>query len=62
MCLTKTVAHMPPKRKEPSPKREDAKNQLETMAKDYSTFPIRNAASAVDVSSTLVYHIFHDDL
>ena len=30
-----TVAHMSPKRKEPSPKREDAKNQLEIMATDF---------------------------
>ena len=32
------------------------------MATDYSTFSIRKAASAVGVSPTLVYHIFHDDL
>ena len=54
-----TVAHMPPKRREPSPKREDAKNQLETMATDFSTFSIRKAASAVGGSATLVYHILH---
>ena len=57
-----SVAHMAPKRKEPSQKREDAKNQLETMVTDFSTFSIRKAASAVGVSPTLVYHILHDDL
>ena len=45
--------------KEKSPKREDAKNQLETMATDFSTFSIRKAASAVGGSATLVYHILH---
>ena len=53
---------MPPKRKERSPTREDAKNQLETMATDFETFSIGKAASAVGVSPTLVYHILHDDL
>ena len=57
-----TVAHMPPKRKEPSPKRKNAKNQLETMAMDFSAIPIRKAASAAGVSPKLVYHILHDDL
>ena len=59
---TGTVAHMAPKRKEPNQKREDAKNQLETMATDYSTLSIRKAAAAVGVSPTLVYHILHEDL
>ena len=57
-----TVAHLAPKRKVPSQKREDAKNQLETKATDFSTFSIRKAASTIVVSPTLVYHIFHDDL
>ena len=47
-----SVAHMAPKRKESSQKRQDAKNQLE----------IKKATSAVGVSPTLVYHILHDDL
>ena len=59
---TGSVAHMPPKRKNPSQKREDAKKQLETMVTDFSTISIRKAASAVGVSPTLVYHILHDDL
>ena len=57
-----SAAHMVLKRKEPSQNRVDAKNQLETMATDFSTFSIRKAASAVGVSLTLVYHILHDDL
>ena len=32
------------------------------MVTDFSTISIRKAASAVDVSPTLVYHILHDDL
>ena len=50
---------MAPKRKEPRKKQEAAKNQLETMATDFTTFSIRKAASAVGGSATLVYHILH---
>ena len=53
---------MSPKRKEPSQKLKDAKNQPETMVTDFSTFSIRKATSAVGVSPTLVNHILHDDL
>ena len=48
--------------KEPSQKREDPKNQLETMVTDFSTFSISKAASVVGFSPTLVNHILHDDL
>ena len=57
-----SVAHMAPKRKVPSQKRENAKNQIETMVTDFSTFSIRKAVGAVGVSPTLVYHILHHDL
>ena len=57
-----SVTHMPPKWKNLSQIREDAKKQLETMVTDFSTISIRKAASAVGVSPTLVYHILHDDL
>ena len=41
--MTGTVARLAPKR---SLKREDAKNQLESMATDFSTFSIRKEPSA----------------
>ena len=40
-----------------------AKKQLEKqLVSDFPQLSIREAASAVGVSPTLVYHIFHDDL
>ena len=57
-----SVGHVPPKPKEPSKKREEAKNQLKTMVSDFESFSITKAASAIGVSRTLVYHILHDDL
>ena len=39
-----------------------AKNQLESLVSDFPQLSIRKAASAVGVSPTLVYQIFHDDL
>ena len=59
---TGSVGHVPPKPKNPSPKREMAKNQLKMMVQDFETFSINKAASAIGVSATLVYHILHDDL
>lgn len=59
---TGSVGRVSPKPKEPSPKRENAKNQLESMVSGFQTFSIRKAASAIGVSPTLVYHILHDDL
>jgi len=59
---TGSVGILARKPKEPSQKREMAKNQLESMVSDFQTFSIRKAASAIGVSSSLVYHILHDDL
>ena len=50
------------KAKETSKKRQEAKNQLETMVTEFPKLSIRKAASAVGVSPTLVYNILHDDL
>ena len=57
-----SVAHVPPISKNPSPKREKAKTDLQTMISEFPKLPIRKAVSAIDVSQTLVYHIIHDDL
>ena len=54
--------HVTQKPKKTSQKYEDTKNKLENMVSHFSTFSIRKAASAIGVSSTLVYHILHDDL
>lgn len=59
---TGSVGHVAPKPKNPSQKREIAKNQLKTMVQDFGTFSLNKAASAIGVSRTLVYHILHDDL
>ena len=59
---TGSVGHVAPKPKNPSQKREIAKNQLKTMVSDFQSFSISKAASAIGVSTTLVYHILHDDL
>ena len=50
------------KRQIPTQKRQEAKKQLETMVKEFPNLSIRKAASAVNVSTTLVYSILHDDL
>jgi hypothetical protein len=50
------------KTRKTSQKYEDTKNKLENMVSDFNTFSIRKAASAISVSSTLVYHVLHDDL
>jgi AraC-like DNA-binding protein len=59
---TGSVAHVPPKRKNPDPKREIAKNELEKMITEFPSLSVRKAASAVGVSPTLVYQIFTYDL
>jgi len=53
-----SVAHVPPKHKNSGQKREMVKNQLENLVSDFPQLSIRKAASAVGVSSTLVYHFF----
>ena len=57
-----SVAHVPPRKKNPGQKRVTAKNDLEKLVSEFPNLSIRKAASAVGVSPTLVYHIFHDDL
>ena len=51
-----SVGHIPPKPKNPSPKREKAKNDLKKVISEFSRLSIRKAAAAVYVSPTLVYH------
>ena len=58
---TGSVGHVPPKPKNPSEKREAAKIQVENMVSELSSLSIRKASFALGVSSTLVYHILHDD-
>ena len=55
-----SVAHVPPKRKNPDPKRETVKNERKRRVSEFSVLSIRKAASAVDVSSTLVYQMFKE--
>ena len=50
------------KNKEPSQKRQEAKNQLETMHMKFTKFSIRKASSAIGVSSKMIYTVLHDDL
>ena len=57
---TASIVYMPPMQKEQRKKREDTKNQLEIMVKDFPSPSIRIAASAIGVSPTLVY-LTHDD-
>ncbi len=57
-----SVLHVPPKSKNPSLKREKAKNDLKTVMSEFPQLSIRKAAAAVDVSPTLTYNIIHDDL
>ncbi len=59
---TGSVGHVAPKPRKPSQKREEAKNQLKTMVSDFETFSISKAASAIGVSTTLVYQVLRDDL
>jgi hypothetical protein len=46
----------------PDQKREKAKKELEKLVSEFPNLSIRKAACAVNISLTLVYHIFHDDL
>jgi len=59
---TGSVAHKRSERTKPSPKREEAKNQLENLVSKFPNLTIRKAASAINISTTLVYSILHDDL
>ena len=53
-----SVAYVSPKQKNSGQKREMAKKQLENLVSEFPQLSIRKAASAVSVSSILVYHIF----
>jgi hypothetical protein len=59
---TGSVAHVPPKCKMPSPKREAAKIELQKMVAEFPSLSIRKAASALSISPTLTYKIYTDDL
>lgn len=59
---TGSVGRQSRKRAEPTEKRQQAIIQLKPIVENYPTISIRKAASAVGVSPTLVYHVFHDDL
>jgi transposase len=58
---TGSVGHTPPKRRENTQKRNDAKNQLEKMVTEDCTLSTRKAASAIGVSQTFIVSILHDD-
>ena len=51
-----------PKTRKSSGKREDAKKQIESMIAEFPNLSIRKMSSASSVSTTLVFHILHDDL
>jgi len=59
---TGSVAYALPKRREPNPKREEARNQLKSMISEDYTLSSRKAASAIGVSQTLIISILNDDL
>lgn len=59
---TGSVLNTPHNKKEPSQKRQEVKNQLETMVTEFPNLSIKKAASAIGVSPTLVYNVLHDDL
>ena len=50
------------KNKDPERKRKVAKNEVKNLISKLPSLSIRKAASAVGVSSTLVFSILHDDL
>ena len=49
------------KNKEPSLKRQEVKNQLETMLTEFPNFSIRKSSSSIKVSATMFYTILHHD-
>jgi hypothetical protein len=63
-CFEKTgsVMKIPHIKKEPTQKRQEVKNQLETMVTEFPKLTIRKAASAIGVSPTHIFNILHDDL
>jgi hypothetical protein len=59
---TGSVIHIPHIVRDPTQKRQEAKNRLKTMVLDFPNLSIRKAASAVGVSPSLAHNIPHDDL
>jgi hypothetical protein len=59
---TGSVGYTRPKCKEPSKKREEAKNQLKVMVSENTSLSSRKAASALGVSQYLILSILHDDM
>ena len=59
---TGSVIDIPRIVRDPTQKRQEAKNKLETMVSDFPNLSIRKAASAVGVSPLLAHNIPHDDL
>ena len=59
---TGSVKDIPRIVRDPTQKRQEAKNKLETMVSDFPNLSIRKAASAVGVSPSLAHNILHDDL
>ena len=57
-----SVAFVIINRKKSSEKRIVAQNQLKSMIDQFPNLSIRKAASAVEVSTTLVFNFIHDDL
>ena len=55
-----SVVHIPRIVRDPTQKRQEAKNKLETM--DFPNLSIRKAAFAVGVSPSLAHNILHEDL
>ena len=59
---TGAVAKIPAKTKEPSQKRLDTTNELETILKQDSSLSIRKMASSTQSSIFMVFNILHEDL
>jgi hypothetical protein len=57
-----SVIPMRSKNKEPSQKRQIAKNSLENLITEFPNLSIRKASSAIGVSATMIYTVLHDDL
>ena len=53
--------HKRQKNQVPSQKRQVAKNELEKMVDEFPNLSVRKAASALQVSTTLIFSILHDD-
>ena len=59
---TGSVAYKTPQIKKTGDKRKAAKFELESMIAEMPNLSIRKAATVLNVSSTLIFNILHDDL